>query len=75
MWTGVSSSVAVVPSPKVEAVDTTGAGDAFAGALAASLADGADLVAAAERAVKVAAFSVTRRGAQPSYPTKAELGE
>ena len=70
-----TDSVAVVPSPKVEVVDTTGAGDAFAGALAASLADGADLVTAAERAVKVAAFSVTRRGAQPSYPTKAELGE
>ena len=70
-----TDSVAVVPSPMVEVVDTTGAGDAFAGALAASLADGADLVTAAERAVKVAAFSVTRRGAQPSYPTKAELGE
>ncbi|GAB3395940.1 ribokinase [Amycolatopsis echigonensis] len=62
-----------VESPKVEAVDTTGAGDAFAGALAAALADGADLVEAAERAVKVAAVTVTRRGAQPSYPTAAEL--
>jgi ribokinase len=64
-----------VASPKVEAVDTTGAGDAFAGALAASLADGADLVSAAKRAVRVAAFSVTRHGAQPSYPTPADLGE
>lgn len=62
-----------VESPKVEAVDTTGAGDAFAGALAAALADGADLVEAAERAVKVAAVTVTRRGAQPSYPTAAEV--
>ncbi len=64
-----------VASPEVEAVDTTGAGDAFAGALAASLADGADLVDAAKRAVRVAAFSVTRAGAQPSYPTAADLGE
>ncbi|MGH8919349.1 MAG: PfkB family carbohydrate kinase, partial [Actinomycetes bacterium] len=62
-----------VASPKVEAVDTTGAGDAFAGALAASLAEGATLVEAAKRAVKVAAVSVTRHGAQPSYPTPAEL--
>ncbi|WP_409184082.1 ribokinase [Amycolatopsis sp. VS8301801F10] len=62
-----------VESPQVEAVDTTGAGDAFAGALATALAEGADLVEAAERAVKVAAVTVTRRGAQPSYPTAAEL--
>jgi ribokinase len=64
-----------VASPKVEAVDTTGAGDAFAGALAASLADGAELVDAARHAVRVAAISVTRHGAQPSYPTAAELTE
>ncbi|WP_328605464.1 ribokinase [Amycolatopsis sp. NBC_00345] len=62
-----------VASPKVNAVDTTGAGDAFAGALAASLAEGATLVDAAKRAVKVAAVSVTRHGAQPSYPTPDEL--
>ncbi|MBB4687279.1 ribokinase [Amycolatopsis jiangsuensis] len=62
-----------VESPRVEAVDTTGAGDAFAGALAASLARGADLVEAARLAVRVAAVSVTRHGAQPSYPTAAEL--
>ena len=62
-----------VPSPQVAAVDTTGAGDAFAGALAAALANGAGLVEAAERAVKVAAVTVTRHGAQPSYPTAAEL--
>jgi ribokinase len=62
-----------VGSPKVEAVDTTGAGDAFAGALAASLAEGASLADAARKAVKVAAFSVTRRGAQPSYPRADQL--
>lgn len=70
-----AGSVAEVASPKVEAVDSTGAGDAFAGALAASLADGADLVSAAKHAVRVAAFSVTRHGAQPSYPTAADLAE
>lgn len=62
-----------IESPRVEAVDTTGAGDAFTGALAAELAKGADLVTAATLAVKVAAISVTKRGAQPSYPTTAEL--
>lgn len=68
-----AEGVTEVPSPKVEAVDTTGAGDAFAGALAASLAKGAKLADAARKAVRVAAISVTRQGAQPSYPTAAEL--
>lgn len=63
-----------IRAPKVAAVDTTGAGDAFAGALSTALARGADITAAAENAVRVAALSVRRRGAQPSYPTSAELG-
>jgi ribokinase len=62
-----------VGAPKVEAVDTTGAGDAFTGALATGLAAGRDLLAAAELAVRVATISVTRPGAQPSYPWAAEL--
>ncbi|SDC80789.1 ribokinase [Actinokineospora iranica] len=62
-----------VPAPHVTPVDTTGAGDAFTGALAAALAAGDDLVTAAQHAVQVAAFSVTRPGAQPSYPTLADL--
>lgn len=53
-----------VPAPQVEAVDTTGAGDAFAGALSASLAAGEQLVDAARIAVRVAADAVTRPGAQ-----------
>ncbi|HJQ45861.1 MAG TPA: ribokinase [Amycolatopsis sp.] len=62
-----------VPSPKVEAVDTTGAGDGFTGAFAAALATGAGLEAAARQAVRVAAISVTRGGAQPSYPSAEEV--
>ncbi|GHG48170.1 ribokinase [Streptomyces griseocarneus] len=62
-----------VPGVEVEVVDTTGAGDAFTGALAARLADGAPLTEAARFAVRVGAASVTREGAQPSYPTAAEL--
>jgi ribokinase len=62
-----------VSAPNVTAVDTTGAGDAFAGALVTQLAAGDDLVAAARRAVRVAAVSVTRPGAQASYPTRGEV--
>lgn len=58
-----------VPATRVEVVDTTGAGDAFVGALAWRLAAGDDLVTAAGAAVRVATVSVTRPGAQPSYPS------
>ncbi|MFI9201527.1 ribokinase [Streptomyces sp. NPDC053048] len=64
----------VVPGVEVEVVDTTGAGDAFTGALATRLAGGAALDEAARFAVRVAAASVTREGAQASYPTARELG-
>ncbi|MGW1073766.1 ribokinase [Streptomyces sp. NPDC002537] len=62
-----------VPGPPAEVVDTTGAGDAFTGALAGRLATGASLLDAARFAVRVGAAAVTRAGAQPSYPTRAEL--
>lgn len=64
-----------IEAPQVTPVDTTGAGDAFAGALASALAAGADLAAAAGEACRVAASSVTRQGAQPSYPTRVQLRE
>lgn len=62
-----------VPALPVAAVDTTGAGDAFVGALAVGLAQAPSLTAAVERAVAVAALAVGRRGAQASYPTREEL--
>lgn len=62
------AEVVAVPAPRVEAVDTTGAGDAFVGALAAELARGSGLVDAARVAVRVGAFAVRGAGAQPSYP-------
>ncbi|WNV91393.1 ribokinase [Umezawaea sp. Da 62-37] len=65
--------VVEVPAPAVTPVDTTGAGDAFAGALAARLATGDGLVAAAGYAARVAATSVTSSGAQPSYPLAADV--
>ena len=61
------------PPVRVEAVDATGAGDAFVGCLAASLAAGDALVAAVGRANASAALSTTRRGAQASYADRDEL--
>ncbi|MEV4363797.1 ribokinase [Nonomuraea sp. NPDC049625] len=66
-------AVHAVPSPRVEAVDTTGAGDAFTGALAWRLAAGEPLARAAAFAARVGAAAVRRAGAQDSYPTMAEV--
>ena len=63
-----------IPPPYVEVVDTTGAGDAFAGALAAEMACGADLEAAARVAVRAASLSTTARGARTAMPTRSMLG-
>ena len=62
-----------VSAPKVTAVDTTGAGDSFVGSFAYSLASGKDPVAAMSFGIKVASLSVTRKGAQSSYPDQAEI--
>ena len=64
---------AYIPAVKVEAVDTTGAGDAFTGSMAVGLAEGLSLEEAVRRAVVVAAISVTRPGTQPSFPTLKEV--
>lgn len=58
-----------IESPNVDAVDTVGAGDAFAGAFCHRLLAGDSMVDAARFACRVGAFSVTRPGAQPSYPS------
>ncbi|WP_086729633.1 ribokinase [Streptomyces carpinensis] len=68
-----AEGVVRVPSVKVEAVDTTGAGDAFTAALAWRLGVGASLAEAASYAAGVGAAAVTRRGAQESFPTAAEV--
>ena len=65
--------VAEVPAREVVAVDTTGAGDTFAGVLVARLADGAALEAALEAATVAASISVTRPGATTSMPTWDEI--
>jgi ribokinase len=58
-----------LPPPEVEVVDTTGAGDAFVGALAARLARGAPLEEAVAYAVRAGAATVTKEGAQGALPT------
>jgi ribokinase len=66
-------AVAVVPAFPVEAVDTTGAGDVFSGALAWSLASGESLDAAVELACAAAALSTTGIGARSAQPSAEEV--
>jgi ribokinase len=65
-------SVELTPTVKVDAVDPTGAGDAFIGSLAVFLGEGLPLRDAIRRANAVAALSVTRIGTQVSFPNRAE---
>jgi len=62
-----------VPAPPVDVVDTTAAGDAFVGALAAALDRGVAAADAAREAVVAGSLACTKLGAIPSLPTRAEL--
>lgn len=62
-----------VPAFQVEAVDTTGAGDAFTGALGARLAAGDDLLTATQWAAAAGALATTVHGAVPSLPSRREV--
>jgi ribokinase len=64
-----------VPGFKVAAVDSTAAGDVFNGALAVALAEEMEIHAAVRFAHAAAALSVTRLGAQPSIPSRAQIDE
>lgn len=61
------------PACKVQAVDTTAAGDTFTGFFVAAIAAGLDVQTALEQATKAAAISVGRKGAAPSIPTREEM--
>lgn len=65
--------IARAESPPVEAIDTVGAGDAFAAAMVAGLITHGDPVTALELACRAGALAVTRNGAQASLPFKEEL--
>jgi ribokinase len=62
-----------IPATPVVSVDSTAAGDSFCAAVADALVRGASLVEAAEWAVRAAAVTVTRAGAQTSLPTRDEV--
>jgi len=62
-----------LPAVEITAVDTTGAGDAFNGALAVALAEGNPLLQAVQYGMAAGALSATKRGAQPSLPTRDEV--
>ncbi|CQR64566.1 ribokinase [Streptomyces leeuwenhoekii] len=62
-----------VPAPRVTAVDSTGAGDTFAGALAVALGEGRPVRAALEWAAAAASLSVQRPGASASMPHRSEI--
>lgn len=64
-----------IPAVKVDAVDPTGAGDAFIGSLAVYLGEGLPIRDAIRRANAVAALSVTRIGTQISFPGRAEADD
>ncbi|WP_419842278.1 PfkB family carbohydrate kinase [Candidatus Poriferisodalis sp.] len=70
---GTARGDVVVAAPRVEVVDATGAGDAFAGAFAVAMASGATVEEAARLAVRAGAWAVTVAGAQPSLPTMDQL--
>ncbi|CAL8481671.1 PfkB family carbohydrate kinase [Caballeronia sp. S22] len=63
----------LVRVPKVEPVDTTGAGDAFSGALTVALAEARPVEAALRFATAAANITVTRWGSQPALPTRDEI--
>lgn len=70
---GTDGSITRMSAPTVNVVDTTGAGDAFVGTFAFALASGMDPIEAMALGIKVASHSVTRKGAQSSYPSYAEI--
>lgn len=62
-----------IAAPRVRAVDTVGAGDCLTAWLAVGMAEGLDIAAATQRAVRAASLAVTREGAQAGMPTRKEV--
>ena len=62
-----------VPSRKVNAVDTTAAGDTYCGGLCVALSEGKDIIAAAEFATASSSLTVQKRGAQDSIPYRKDI--
>ncbi|CAB5111012.1 unannotated protein [freshwater metagenome] len=75
VFTTKSGEITRIPSPKVQAIDTTGAGDSFVGSFAFGLASGMPEELAVKLGCACASKSVTRRGTQSSYSSKEEAQE
>lgn len=73
VWASDPSGTHYLPAFKVSPVDTVAAGDAFVGAFAVALSEGKNLREALSWGSAAGALSVTRAGAQPSLPDRAEL--
>ena len=69
-YTDQNGNVIRVSAPKVNAIDTTGAGDAFVGAFAFGIASGMELEKAVALGCACASDSVTKKGTQSSYPSR-----
>jgi ribokinase len=67
------AEIARATAPKVTAVDATGAGDCFVGAICVALLEGMEPEAALRFACAAGAIAATRPGAQPSMPTRREV--
>ena len=74
-YVATSAVKKIVPARKVDAVDTTAAGDVFNGALVTALSEGKDILDASYFASVTSSISVTRLGAQPSIPQRCEVDE
>ncbi len=72
-WASADGASGFLPGFKIQALDSTAAGDAFSGALACALARGSNLADAVRYASLVGALSTTKLGAQPSLPTEDEV--
>ena len=74
VWIDADDFVGLVPAYAVKPVDTVAAGDVFIGAFVTRLCEGADVRSAAQFGCAASAIAVTRPGAQPSIPSRAEVG-
>lgn len=73
VWFNENKKISHIPALKVNVIDTTAAGDSFVGTFATSLAKGTDKSNAIRDAVRAAAITVTRIGAQSSLPYQDEI--
>ncbi|MBU3692201.1 MAG: ribokinase [Candidatus Nanopelagicaceae bacterium] len=74
-YTDSNGKIIYVLAPKVKAVDSTGAGDSFVGAFAFGIASGFEIEESVRLGCACASDSVTRKGTQSSYPSKAEAAQ